>query len=89
MPAAKQVDREKVSREFVDVAFDDAYAIREEYNGETGLLARRRENRNLLRSLATQGYLSEEQREELEELYPARERASQEEEEAQVAGGAE
>lgn len=85
--AKTEATREEVARQWVEVAFDEAYQIREEYTGETGLLARRKANREDLRSLATRGYLSDEQLAELEELYPARARSEQEEEESAAQNG--
>ena len=80
MPPVK--DAEKVTREFVDVAFDAAYELRESYGS---FLTRRKANRDQLRSLAAQGYLSDEQVAELDELYPPRQVAAQESEESQAA----
>lgn len=77
MPQARSP--EQVRREQAEVAIDDAYAIREEYQR---FLQRRRANRQELRNLAQQGYLTEEQLTEVEDLYPARKVAEQEQEEA-------
>lgn len=57
------------TRAFVNIAFDDAYSIREQFSG---LMERRKENRQQLRSLLGQGHLDEDQQAELEELYPER-----------------
>lgn len=80
MPQAR--DFTKVRKEQAEAAFDEAYQIREEYDG---FLKRRKANREELRNLSDQGHLSDEQREELEELYPKRQRAEQEAEEAAAA----
>lgn len=86
MAGTKQTP-EDVKAAFVDLAFDEAYRIREELYGsedepdKPGIFARRSANREQLRSLAKQGFLSREQAEELSELYPARQRKAEEEEE--------
>lgn len=78
---------EEVKRAFVDLAFDEAYIIREELygreatdddDGKVGLYARRKANREQLRQLAAQNFLDAEQREELNELYPKREKSESE-----------
>ena len=69
------VDKDKAAKQFVEVAFDDAYTLREEYSA---LVERRRANREQLRSLQAQGHLSPEQSEELAELYPVRTRGANE-----------
>lgn len=71
-PAATR-DPDQVAREYVEIALDDAYQLREEY-GE--FVERRKGNRDQLRSLDAQGKLTEEQKRELEELYPAREQST-------------
>ena len=85
--APKKEDRSEQERDaataaFIEVAFDDAYRLREEYNGDGGFVQRRRANREQLRSLKAQGKLTPEQIEELEDLYPARSVKDQEAEEA-------
>lgn len=83
---------------FVDLAFDEAYRIREVLYGShdeegnevsPGVFDRRKANREQLRGLASQGFLTPEQREELNELYPARARKREEQEEANAAAGSE
>ena len=94
MPQAKSPEekRAEATQAFVDVAFDEAYIIREELYGtdpdpdseepgRIGLYARRKANREQLRSLSRQGFLSAEQVEELNELYPARKEKAEEAEE--------
>ena len=61
--------KQKATAAFVEVALDEAYAIAEEY---TALVERRKENRTQLRSLIGQGFLSDEQKGEVDELYPPR-----------------
>ena len=68
-PDEDEAVRDEIARQYVEVAFDDAYILREEY---TEFVARRKANREQLRSLAAQGKLSDEQLAELEELYPKR-----------------
>lgn len=80
--ANAEANREKLTSQWVDATFDEAYQIREEYQK---FLERRKANREDLRNLAARGKLSEEQLAELEELYPARQKAEQEAEEEQAA----
>lgn len=61
--------RIRVAAELAEVAIDDAYAIAEEHSA---LIARRKANREQLRSLDAQGMLTAEQSAEVAELYPVR-----------------
>lgn len=80
--AQAKTDVQRIRKEQAEAAIDAAYELREEYGT---FLTRRKANREELRNLSAQGYLSAEQEAELEELYPKRQSSEQEAEEAQAA----
>jgi hypothetical protein len=64
-------------RTFVEENLDDAYALREE---KQNLNERIKANRDILRTLRTAGKLDDAQEAELDELYPPRQRAGEDDE---------
>lgn len=80
--AQAKTDVQRIRKEQAEAAIDAAYELREEYGA---FLTRRKANREELRNLSAQGYLSAEQEAELEELYPKRQSSEQEAEEQAAA----
>lgn len=73
---AKEVDQNKAAADWAGILLDKADQLREEYST---LLNQRAANRQDLRNMAEQGFLSEEEILHMNEVYPPRKRGESDE----------